>query len=170
MYKLDNFILFAAEKDQSSHMARWANDGLFKSINTKKHKLSYKIIDILLSQLGSTTQILILTMNKDIIGFCEMYHIDQFNKTCHFNIHLDQMAQSFVLHGFKIIGMICNYLYNIAGMNKISTDIMLEDGILVNSFKQRGFKIEVHKRAHKIIANSYKTVVELSLLRSEANL
>lgn len=170
MYQLDNFILLAAEKDHLPHIVRWANENLFKSINTKKHKLSAKILDILLSQLPDTTQLMAITMNKELIGFCEIYSLDNFNKSCFINIHIDNILQNFALHGYKIIGMICSYLYAIAGVNKISTEILLEDGMITSAFKQRGFKIEVHKRAHVLSANSYKTIVELSLLRLESNI
>lgn len=170
MYQFNNFLLSTAEKDHLPHITRWANDGRFKSINVKKHKLGMKTIEILLSQLPTNTQLLVLMMNKELIGFCEIYSIDYLNRTCYLNIHLDNMDQNFVLHGYNIVGMLCNYLYTITGLNKIVTELLLEDAMTISVFKQRGFKIEVHKRAHIISAGSYKTAVELALLKSEARL
>lgn len=167
MYQLDNFAIFAAEKDNLTHLVRWANDGAFKSVNTRKHKLNVKTFEILLSQIPKTTQLLIITMNREIYGFIELYNIDQINRSCYMNIFLDNFSQNFVLHGFKVIGMICNYLYSIAGMNKVSAEIPLDDSMILNIFKQRGFKIEVNKRAHQKVMGSFRAVIELSLLKNE---
>lgn len=170
MYQLDNLALFAIEKDQYPHITRWANESLFQSINVKKHKIGIKTVEILLSQLPPSTQLLAITMNKELIGFCEIYSIDASNRTCSMNVHLDNMSQNFLMYGYKILTMICNYIYTIIGMNKISADILLENNVSLSVFKQRGFKIEVHKRSHILSYGSYKTVAELSLLRSEIKL
>jgi hypothetical protein len=168
MYQFNNFLLSTAEKEHLTHITKWANEGRFKSINVKKHKLGTKTIEILLSQLPSNTQLLVLMMNKELLGFCEIYCIDYISRTCYLNIYLDNMDQNFVLHGYNVIGMLCNYIYTIVGLNKITTELLLEDGMTISVFKQRNFKTEVHKRAHIVSAGSYKTAIELALLKSEA--
>lgn len=170
MYQFNNFLLSTAEKDHLTHVTKWANESNFKSINTKKHKIGTKTVDILLSQLSDNVQLLVLMMNKELIGFCEIYNIDYVNRTCYINIHLDNMEQNFVLHGYNIVGMVCNYIYAVTGLNKVTTELLLEDAMTISVFKQRGFKVEVHKRAHVISAGSYKTTVELALLKSEARI
>jgi hypothetical protein len=170
MYQLDNFALFAAEKDHLTHITKWANDSLFNGINTKKHKISIKTMDVLLSQIPTTTQLMIISMNKDILGFCEIYSMDIHNRSCYINVYLENESENFVLHGYKVLGMICKYLYNISGMNKVSTEALLEDSLTVSVFKQRGFKTEVHKRAHVLQNGSRRTLTELALLSSEADI
>ena len=163
MYQLDNLILFAAEKEHLAHITKWANDFLFKNINATKHKVNLKSIELELA----TKELLLLSMNKALAGFCEIYHIDSDNKTCYLNFYIENFSESIALYGFKVLKLICDYLFMVRGFNKISSDILLDDDIAINVFKQRGFKIEVHKRAHLFVNGDYKTVVELSLLRQD---
>ena len=167
MYQLDNLALDALEKDFLPLLARWSNENAFKSINVGKHKLSTKNIDAVFAQLPPTTHIVAIRMNTDLVGFCEFYHIDHFNKTVMINIYIDQHQQNFILYGFKLLHLICSYGFNVMGFNKLSTDVMLEHTSILNIFKQKSFKIEVHKRAHVMQNQSYKTVAELALLKSE---
>lgn len=171
MLKKDEISLVPIEEKHLPFLVKWGNaGGLFKQFyNKKKTNISEQIKVLRSISENNSSQVLAIHLKgyDHPVGVCEIFAIDWINRTCFINIYLEDKSNVLGIHGFKVIYLALNYVFNRIGLYKVSTDILLEDNLSISLYKQFEFKTEVTKRRHAFVKGKYKTVLEMSILKHE---
>jgi len=171
MFKRDKISLNAIEEKHVPFLVKWGNaGGLSKQAFTKKRtNVSEQTEKVFSTFKDKANQTLIINL-KDVsqpVGVCELLNIDHINKTCFLHLYLEDQKKTLGIYGFKIIQMILNYTFHRLGLYKVSVDVAIDNNIDISLYKQLSFKNEVRKRNHIFSNGSFKTIIEMSILRHE---
>lgn len=171
MLKKDEVSLYPVEEKHLPSLVKWGNaGGLFKEARSKRRTNVVEQEQRLkeLSEKESYQALMVYLKGTEWpVGICELIKIDWINRTCFINVYLEDKEKAVGIYGFKILKLVLEYIFKRLGLYKVSVDVLLEQNIETALYKQLSFKVEVRKRKHAFIAGSYKTVLEMSLLKHE---
>jgi len=165
----EGISMHPAEKEDVSFIVKCANEkGLLYNRRTKRktHTLSQQRQ---VSELYKKPDYNLFVIHAfgSRHGLCELTGIDLVHRSCDMSLYFEDRAEKVPQYGLGSLKVICSYIFNTLGLNKITVNVSIEDVVMLNLYKNSGFQVEVRKRHHHYSGGSYKTVIEMSILREE---
>lgn len=171
MYLKDGDIISkVAEEKHLPFLVKWGNSGGLLKYKKNKRKVNLKTqAEHLKNNSFNSDQIFVLyiTGEETPVGVVEIYNVDIYNRTCSIHMYVENSEIILPKHGFTIIKLFLDYIFKRMGLFKISIDVVSDDQTLSTLLKQQDFKVEVRKRSHLFSLGSFKTVLEMAILKSE---
>jgi diamine N-acetyltransferase len=169
MISAGDMTLSPPEKDDISFIVKCGNEkGIWSLRQSKKKTTMFEQQRKLAESCRKNDYFIFVAQNgQNRHGVCEIMDIDWVHKNCLINIFIEDRAEKSPIHGKKILNALVTYIFDTLGLNKISTNILLDDVVMMTLFKSFGFQQEVRKRQHMFLNGSYKTVIEMAILAND---
>jgi len=159
------------KKDHVSNLVKFGNEGGLHKLRLTKKKTCILEQELNADKVHEQDNYILFIVcgpnSKSRIGLCEIYDIDWIHRSCKLHFWLSDRAEMVPIYGKESLNIATSYIFNTLGLNKISSDIVSEDVVMIDLFKKHKFLQEVRKRNHLFYRGGYQTVIEMGLLNKE---
>lgn len=164
-----DLVLQPIDKEDLPFLVKCANDrGLFASRLSKRKTSQYEQAGRL-EEIGQSKDYMAMVAlgQNGRVGICELIGIDLVHRNCLLNLYFQDRAETVPVWGEKTVRAALNYCFNTLGLERVSTNIAIDDVVMVNLMKSCGFRNEVRRRQHHFSNQTFKAVIEWSILTGE---